>query len=118
MEIVFFTKGQGGRCPVKDFLNKLQTKDRAKVLACLKSVEDLGLDSPRVQFRQIRDRLWEIKIKSTSGGFRIFYVCLKKDVMVLLHGYQKQSQKAPKKEIDTALRRMTEVLSYEKDYIR
>ena len=88
------------------------------MLACLKSVEDLGLESPSVQFRQIQGRLWEIKIKCVNSGFRIFYVCLNQDTLVLLHAYQKQSQKAPKKEIDIAMQRMMEVFNHEKDYIR
>jgi phage-related protein len=48
--------------------------------------------------------MWEIKISSASGGYRIFYIGLKTNTntMVLLHAYKKQSQKAPKKEIDTA----------------
>jgi phage-related protein len=48
--------------------------------------------------------MWEIKIRSASGGYRIFYIGLKTNTntMVLLHAYKKQSQKAPKKEIDTA----------------
>ena len=117
MKILFFTKHQSGRCPVKEFLDKLQSKDRAKILACLKNVEELGLKSPRVQFRQIRGQLWEIKIRSASSGFRLFYVCLKNNVLVLLHAYQKQSQKAPKKEIEMAEQRMMEVIRDEKDYI-
>lgn len=115
MKIVFYTKDRG-RNPVRDFIAKLPNKDRARVLACLKNIEDLGFDCPRVQFRQIKGSLWEIKIKTHSGGFRIFYVTVHSKTLVLLHGYKKQSQKAPKKEIETAERRMMEVLNNESDY--
>lgn len=37
--------------------------------------------------------------------------------MVLLHAYKKQSQKAPKKEIETAERRMLEVIENESAYV-
>jgi phage-related protein len=116
MNIVFYIKKNSNKCPVKEFIEKLQTKDRAKVLACLKNIEELGFDCPRVQFRQIKGRLWEIKIISASAGYRIFYVCLTANKMVLLHAYKKQSQKAPKNEIETAEQRMCEVLDNEKDY--
>lgn len=116
MKILFFCKKNSNKCPVKEFVEKLQSKDRAKVLACLKSVEELGFDCPRVQFRQIQGRLWEIKVRSTSAGFRIFYVGIKANVLVLLHAYQKQSQKAPRKEIEIAEQRMFEVIGNEKDY--
>lgn len=115
MDIVFFSVKMNQRCPVRDFIESLEVADRAKVLACLKSVEVLGFDSPRVQFRQIRGRLWEIKIQAMSG-YRIFYICIAKAVIVLLHAYRKQSQKAPLREIKLAEQRLNEVLKNEKDY--
>ena len=36
--------------------------------------------------------------------------------IVLLHAYKKQSQKAPKKEIETAMNRMLEVYRHESVY--
>lgn len=47
----------------------------------------------------------------------MFYVCIKADNMVLLHAYKKQSQKAPKKEIEIAEKRMLEVFKNESTYI-
>jgi len=58
----------------------------------------------------------EIKIRTQGGGYRFFYITLKKDTMVLLHAYKKQSQKAPKNEIEIALKRLKEVLN--DDYIK
>ena len=112
---LFSQTRERGDIPVKDWVAGLQPKDRARILACLKNVEELGFNCPRVQFRQIRGCLWEIKIRA-GIGCRIFFVTVKADVMVLLHSYKKQSQKAPKKEIDVAEKRMMEVLSNEKNY--
>ncbi|CCD29942.1 Putative hypothetical protein [Candidatus Glomeribacter gigasporarum BEG34] len=94
----------------------MPVQDRAKVFACLKSIEDMGLDSPRVQLRQIKGKLWEIKVRATVG-YRIFYVLLQKEVLVLLHAYQKQSQKAPAKELAIAEKRMLEVIHHANDYL-
>jgi phage-related protein len=116
MKVIFYNKKSSNRCPVKEFIEKLQSKDRAKVLACLKSVEELGFDCPRVQFRQIRGQLWEIKIQSLDASVRVFYVSLADNVLILLHAYQKKSQKAPKKEIDTAEQRMKEVINNARYY--
>lgn len=115
MDISFYKKSNG-KSPVKIFIDKLNAKDRARVLGCLKNVGELGFDCPRVLFRQIKGKLWEIKIKSVTAGYRIFYVCLNVRNIVLLHCYKKQSQKAPMKEIETAEKRMIEVLSNEQDY--
>ena len=73
MKIVFYVKR---RRPVVDFIDKLTPRDQARILACLKSVEELGFDCPRVEFRQLTGKLWEIKISTASSGYRIFYVPL------------------------------------------
>ena len=83
MNIIFYE--HNNRCPVYDFIKKLEATDRARILASLKNIEELGLDSPRVEFRQIRGRLWEIKIKTKHTGYRIFYVAVTLKTLVLLH---------------------------------
>ena len=115
MRIIFYQR-DAKKCSIKEFISKQPVKDRAKILACLKCIEELGFHCPRVQFRQVRGQLWEIKIKAISAGYRIFYVTINKNLMVLLHCYQKQSQKAPTREIKVATKRMMEVFEYENDY--
>lgn len=115
MNILFYGKK---KYPVLEFIETLNPKDKAKVLACLKSIEELGFDSPRVAFRQIFGKLWEVKIKTSSGQLRIFYVTLKLNKIVLLHAYSKKSQKAPLKEISIAEKRLMEVIKDESFYIR
>jgi len=113
MKVLFYKKT---RTPVLDFIDAMNEIDQTKVLSCLKNIEDLGFDSPIVQFRHIRGKLWEIKIQA-SNGYRFFYVGLHSDVLVLLHAYKKQSQKAPIKEITIAEKRLSEVLKDESHYI-
>jgi len=115
VNIVFY-KQPKGRSPVHNFIKKLQPNDRLRIWACLKNVEELGFDCPRVQFRQIRGKLWEIKIKAVHAGYRFFYVTIKHSLTILLHAYKKQSQKAPKKEIEIAEKRMLEVIENEELY--
>lgn len=115
MKIAFYGNK---RRPVVDFIERLTSKDQARVLACLKNIEELGFDCPRVEFRQISGKLWEIKIRTVSAGYRIFYVTIQRDMLVLLHAYKKQSQKAPKKEIEIAEKRLMEVLNDENTYVR
>jgi phage-related protein len=105
------------RSPVVDFINSLDKAERAKVLACLENIESLGFNSPRVVLRQIHSKLWEIKIRAYKSHYRIFYVMIQYDTMVLLHAYKKQSQKAPRKEISLAEKRLLEVLKNESDYL-
>ncbi|MFC3908424.1 type II toxin-antitoxin system RelE/ParE family toxin [Legionella dresdenensis] len=90
---------------------------RARIAGCLQNIQELGFDSPRVQFRQIKGSLWEIKIKTARSVYRFFYVCIQQDIIVLLHAYKKQSQKAPKHEIELAEKRMMEVFNNKSTYL-
>lgn len=92
--------------PVKDFLDMLPRQQQAEIDAVLEDLQNYGLDAPLISMRQIQGKLWEIRIAQT----RIFYAMIERDIMVLLHAYKKQSQKAPRHEIETALRRMRELL--------
>ena len=46
-------------------------------------------------------KLWEVRTELKDGISRILFT-IYGDVMVLLHGFVKKSQKIPKKEIDIA----------------
>jgi len=116
MKVTFYQK-QSGKNPVAEFLNDLPSDEIARIAGGLKNIEELGFDSPRVQFRQIKGSLWEIKIKTSRSGYRFFYVCIQKEIIVLLHAYKKQSQKAPKQEIELAEKRMMEVYDNESTYL-
>lgn len=115
MEIAFYVK-ENRQSPPLLVIQKLSAKDKARVLACLRNVEELGFNCQRVNFRQIRGKLWEIKIRITTGGFRLFYVCVDRSKLTILHAYHKKTQKAPIKEIELAEKRMIEVLTYEKKH--
>lgn len=116
MKIIFYS-ADNRNSPVLEFIRTLEVKERSKILACLKSIEEMGTDSPRVEFRQIRGKLWEIKIHAQKSSYRIFYVLLSKESIVLLHAYKKKSQKAPEKELNIADKRLLEVLDNERYYI-
>lgn len=104
--------------PVRHFLTSVAVRDRAKILACLKCLEELGFQCPRVQLKQIVGKVWEIKINCYKSAYRLFYTTLTGPTIVLLHGFKKKSQKIPGKEIEIACKRIREVLQYEQEYLR
>ena len=105
-----FHKSNSGRSYFEEFLNDLSKADRAEILAVFVDVERCGFNAIGCQFRQIDGKLWEIKIKTSGGGRRFFYVTLAPDYIHVLHSYKKQGQKAPKHELEVARKRMKEVL--------
>ena len=65
---------------------------------------------PKKFFKQLigYDGLYEIRIEFESNIYRIFCCFHQGNIVVLFNGFQKKSQKTPKKEIDKALRIMHE----------
>ncbi len=116
-EVIFYSNQGKVKSPVKEFIANAPSADRAKILSCLQSLREQGVTAPKVNCRQIKDKLWEIKI-SASVGYRIFYIIVHGNTIVLLHGYKKKTQKAPLKELKVATKRMSEVLKNETIYIR
>ena len=50
------------------------------------------------------DGLWEIRVEFQSNTYRIFCCFDEGNLVVLFNGFQKKSQKTPKKEIEKAMR--------------
>ena len=95
--------------PVLEFLDSLPDHDKQRIFLDLSLIGKKGLQNCGLSLRHVHGKLWEIRFK-LSAGYRIFY-CLVIEDIYLLHAYKKQSQKAPEKEINTALNRMKELLS-------
>ncbi len=112
MKIEFY-ETTTGKSPVLDSINELSNEDQTKILGCLENIQQLGFDCPRVEFRQIEGKLWEIKIRANSGGFRFFYVSVSKKLLVILHMIKKKTQKTPPKDINVAMNRLKEVIANE-----
>ena len=95
--------------PVVDYINRQAVPEKARLIEALAGIETHGFEAPRVGFRQIRGKLWEIKIVGRLAH-RIFYASVEREEIILLHAYTKKSQKAPTKEVKVAEKRMKEVL--------
>ena len=99
-----------GRSPIEDFISDLPKADQARFADVFEGIEKYGLGCPRVQFRQLRGKLWEVKFNTPSGGYRIAYVVVETDTMVWLHTFKKKTQKTPTGDLEIAEKRMKEVL--------
>jgi len=72
----------------------------------LRLLEEFGSNLSMPHARQIKGKLWELR----PGGVRLFYFAYIEQQFVILHGYRKQSQKSPDREIEIAMRRMQELM--------
>jgi phage-related protein len=106
---IVFYKDRRGKCPPLEFIEELPIVEQAKIRNTLRLLQEFGPHLTMPHARPIKDKLWELR----PGGIRLFYFAFIDQQFVILHGYRKQSMKAPEREIATALRRMQELLDEE-----
>jgi len=94
-----------GRNPIEEFIEALPETDRALVRARITSLAELGNRAREPLSKSLGEGLFELRVKAS----RIFYCFKPGRTIVLLHGFNKKSQKTPKDEIDIARKRMKEV---------
>ncbi len=88
-----------------DFYNRLNPKVQEKFDWTISLIERTKI-VPKQYFDHMTgtDGLWEIRVKTGSNIFRVFCFFDKGNVIILLSGFQKKTQKTPKKEIKKAER--------------
>ena len=64
--------------------------------------------------RHLKGKLWELRISSGRLGYQVLCFARAGRRFVLLRVFRKKTQKTPRREIDTALRRMAELLDEER----
>lgn len=87
-----------------EFYKKLPTKDRAKLLATIKRIEEEGLETAKAMqwVKLIEKDLYEIRSKLASNIQRAFYFQVVNNEYYITSGFTKKTQKTPKREIDKA----------------
>ena len=109
-----FYRTESGREPVADFIQSLTSvEDQAQILRVLDLLVEYGVHLGHPYVKNITGirKLKELRIRSQSGIYRIFYFAFTGRKFVLLHAIAKKSQKTPKKDLRLALRRMRDHLS-------
>lgn len=97
-----------GRNPVREWLLGLSDPDRRIVGKDIQKVE-FGWPIGLPYCRSLGQGLWEVRSDLTDGKIGRVIFCIVQDEMILLHAFVKKSQKAPKHELDLALRRKREL---------
>ena len=89
----------------QDFFDKQSEKVKAKIIWTLNLVEDLQrVPEPYLKHIENTIGLYEIRVQFGSDIFRIFCFFDQGQLVVLSNGFQKKTQKTPKKEIELALK--------------
>jgi phage-related protein len=87
----------------EDFYENQTDKVKKKIIWTLKIIEELDR-IPEIYFKHLKNTtgLYEIRIQVGSNIFRIFCFFDLDNLVVIGHGFQKKTQKTPKKQIERA----------------
>jgi len=89
----------------ENFFIKQSNKVKEKIIWTFELIEEVQR-VPETYLKHITgtDGLYEIRIKTGSDIFRVFCFFDRGKLIVLINGFQKKTQKTPRKEIKTALK--------------
>ncbi len=103
LKVHFYKTGSGAE-PVGKWLKSLSSAHKKVIGEDIKTVQfGWPLGMPLVE--KIKPFLWEVRSRIPDGIARVLFT-VDGNVMILLHGFIKKSQKIPKNELKTALSRL------------
>ena len=108
---VIYYISSSGESPVKQLLDN-NLKAKVKALRIFSNIEEYGLLSVIPHIKKLAGTpLWEIRILGVDS-VRILYVTREAKQVLLLHAFIKKTNKTPSKEVNIALTRLKEVLTF------
>ena len=107
--IVFYTTEQGDS-PVEEFLESLDLKTQVRFDWSIKQLQERNTRATEPLVKHIEGKLWELRRASNGNIFRVMYFFFTGRRIVFVHGFQKKTQKTPRREIETAEKRMDEFI--------
>ncbi|MFA6194276.1 MAG: type II toxin-antitoxin system RelE/ParE family toxin [Patescibacteria group bacterium] len=110
-KVKFYRDSRTGKSPVYKYIWSLDKKYRSKIYKYINYLRDNDgyLDEP--YSRHIIDKIRELRVDFANNHYRIFYFIFVEKKIIFLHAYLKKTEKAPNKEIDTALRNYCDVIN-------
>jgi phage-related protein len=100
-----------GRQPAADFIRGFRGRMLSRLQAAVEYLAEVGIDVAMPLARPVTGyRFWELRVQAEGNSVRIFYFAFRGRRMILLHGYDKRSRKAPRHELEIAAARMDDFL--------
>jgi phage-related protein len=93
----------------EDFFSAQERKIQDKIVKILDLIEQMErIPTTYLKYLEGTDGLFEVRVKLATNIFRIFCFFDGEKFVVLLSGFQKKSQKTPRKEIARAVKLMND----------
>jgi phage-related protein len=107
---VYYYQKSDNIYPVKEYIDSLKKRERAKVLSFIELLQNEGPNLKRPYADLLKEGIHELRIKLTGTQVRILYFFCFKNIIILTNVFEKHTDKAPDSEINTAL-------NYRQDFI-
>lgn len=95
---------RSGEKVVDEFIKKQQPQAKAKIAHIVKLLKQYGNKLGLPHSKALGSGLYELRIRGKEE-LRIIYCFAKQKTIYLLHGFKKQTQQIPLKELDIGLKR-------------
>lgn len=102
-EVVFYQRSDG-REPIKEFLESLRPKLRAKMNADLQLLEEMNINLREPYAKHLGDGLFELRIRQAGDIARAFYFFYDGRKIIVTNGYLKKQNATSRQEIERAKR--------------
>ena len=99
-----------GECPVERFAEELDLKQKAKLYAVIRRIEEQGNHTRLPLTRYLEDGILEARVQVGNDYIRVLFFFYGKEQIILTNGFMKKTQRTPRKYIALAK-------SYQKDFV-
>lgn len=109
--VIFYE--QEGRNPVRAFLESLDKKTQVRFAWSIEQLRLRNVQARKPLVDHVEGKIWELREESQTNIYRLLYCMASGRRIVFLHGFQKKTEKTPRREIAIAQRRLDELLASE-----
>lgn len=100
---IFLYESSRSEKPIDLFIKQQQPQAQAKILHKITLLQQYGIQLGMPHTKKLASSIFELRIRGKEE-IRILY-CFKNKTIYLLHAFKKQTQKTPKTELKTAVKR-------------
>ena len=105
--IVFYTRADR-TSPIREFLESLDPKTHGRFVWSIEQLRVRNVQAREPLVRHLEGKLWELREESQTNIYRLLYVFIAGRRILFLHGFQKKTQKTPRREIELAFDRLAD----------
>lgn len=103
-EVDFFSL-PSGRCPVDEFLSTLNKKtDLPYIDRSFSLLSEYGYHLERPYVEYLGDKIYELRVKTRNGQFRLLYFFFDKNKIIITNGFLKKRGRVNKNHIKMAIK--------------